>query len=386
VDRDLCIRCRGIKHLCGLERCPYVDYSYLRGEYSSGYSGISPPDVFIGHHGYPRVLVSALSSVSEIPSKLFPLDLDSILRLRGSLYRVGEEVRVDRGSRLIERIQEISLSYFRVSIDAELYRVEGEFSIDQIHTPLGPRLYARRIDLTENPRVPPTVERVFGDSDLRAYDAIYYLYRNELPDEYLRRLLSAGTLGLRVERKLVPTRWAITAVDDILGKNLIEEVRWNDDLESPIYAHGSYMWNDFYILIMPGPWGFEMFENWYGRGMFNEGMILQGDYETHFGRKSYASNVTGAYYAARLAVLEYLKRIGRRGSAIVYRVVGSEYRIPLGVWVIRETVREALRNSQILYGKNIKEFEIIPEEARIAFEKSRTIRMFKEQKRLDSYG
>lgn len=386
MNQDLCLKCRGIKKLCGMDRCPYVDYSYLAPRISGDYRGVSPPDIFIGHYGYPRVHVAALSSSFDVPLNLFPLDLESILRYRGSMYRVGDFLRIDRSSKIVDRIQEISLSDFRVGIDAEFYRAEGSFSIDHIHTPLGPKLYARRIDITDNPKVPSIVERVYGDWDLSAVDAIYYLYRNEISVEYLRRLLSAGSLGIKFERKLVPTRWAITAVDDVIGKKLIEEVKMNQDLDSPVYAYGSYMWNDFYILILPGPWGFEMVENWYGRMFFSQTLINQGDYETQFGRKGYASNVAGAYYAARLAVLEYLKKSGKRGSAIIYRVVGNEYRIPLGVWVIRETVREALKNTRTLYGRNINEFDIIPEDVRRAFMYSRTWKRWKEQKRIDLYG
>lgn len=386
MDPDLCIKCRGIKLLCGLDRCPYIDYSYLMPKISNEYKGISPPDIFVGHHGYPKVLITALSSNGEVPLNLFPMDLDSILRYRGSLYRVGEVQRVDKGSKLIEKIQEISLSEIKLGIDAEYYKVIGDFTIDHIHTPLGPRLYAKRIDLVENPIVPNIVERVYGDYDFKADKAIYYLYKNNLPYEYLRRLFSAGILGLKVERRIVPTRWAITAVDDIIGKKLIDEIKQNEDLDSPIYAHGNYMWNDFFILIMPGEWGFEMIENWYGRNLFSREMVEKGDYETFFGRRGYASNVTGAYYAARLGILEYLKSIGKRGSAIVYRVIGMEYRIPLGVWIIRETVREALRHPFILNGKNIKEFHIIPDDIKYVFESSRTIKRIKEQKRIDNYG
>jgi hypothetical protein len=37
--------------------------------------------------------------------------------------------------------------------------------------------------------------------------------------------LSIGVLGLKKDKKLVPTRWAITATDDILAKKLLEKVK-----------------------------------------------------------------------------------------------------------------------------------------------------------------
>ncbi|MGC8609561.1 MAG: Nre family DNA repair protein, partial [Thermoplasmata archaeon] len=67
------------------------------------------------------------------------------------------------------------------------------------------------------------------------------------------------------------------------------------------------------------------------------------DYEGVYKRKEYANNIGGAYYAARLAVMEYLYSIRRNASIIVLRRVSPDYYAPLGVWVIRESIRKAMR-------------------------------------------
>ncbi len=72
-------------------------------------------------------------------------------------------------------------------------------------------------------------------------------------------------------------------------------------------------------------------------------MIMAHDHEFFEGRTQYADNITGAYYAARLAVTEYLLKIGRSAGVMVFREVHPGYDIPLGVWNIRENVRAALR-------------------------------------------
>ena len=64
--------------------------------------------------------------------------------------------------------------------------------------------------------------------------------------------------------------------------------------------------------------------------------------------KNYASNITGAYYAARKSVCEYLYKIGRQARAIIFREVSGGYVVPLGVWVIRETVKNAMESSNPL--------------------------------------
>jgi len=66
------------------------------------------------------------------------------------------------------------------------------------------------------------------------------------------------------------------------------------------------------------------------------------DYEGYGGRKIYASNTVGGYYAARLSALEYLKKIKKQASVLLLRFITGEYYAPLGVWVVREAVRKTL--------------------------------------------
>ena len=90
-----------------------------------------------------------------------------------------------------------------------------------------------------------------------------------------------------------------------------------------------------------------MLEAWKEAG----GWAFGADREGHGGRSDYASNVTGAYYAARLAVLEHLQRRRRQAAAFVYREITEEYWAPLGVWVIREAVRAAMDARALEFGE-----------------------------------
>ena len=63
-------------------------------------------------------------------------------------------------------------------------------------------------------------------------------------ENYLSRILSAGTLGVKTQRKLVPTRWSITATDDTIGKELISQVK--DCAQGEYWAwFGGYLGNYF---------------------------------------------------------------------------------------------------------------------------------------------
>jgi hypothetical protein len=65
------------------------------------------------------------------------------------------------------------------------------------------------------------------------------------------------------------------------------------------------------------------------------------DYELYDGRKKYAENCVGGYYAARMSVLEKLRDMKRQALVITLRFITSEYTSPLGVWVCREACRRA---------------------------------------------
>jgi hypothetical protein len=79
--------------------------------------------------------------------------------------------------------------------------------------------------LTSNPKINQHIEKAFSDTDLKAADALRILWKKGIDETALTRILSVGSLGVKVQRKLVPTRWSITATDDTLGKFLVELFR-----------------------------------------------------------------------------------------------------------------------------------------------------------------
>ena len=85
-----------------------------------------------------------------------------------------------------------------------------------------------------------------------------------------------------------------------------------------------------------------MLETWLKGAFWAAQTASFHDHEPFKGRTTYASRITGAYYAARLSILEHLIRLRRQGTVIVNREITEEYIAPLGVWVIRETVKRAL--------------------------------------------
>ncbi|MCW4055332.1 MAG: hypothetical protein NWE82_00955, partial [Candidatus Bathyarchaeota archaeon] len=95
----------------------------------------------------------------------------------------------------------------------------------------------------------------------------------------------------------------------------------------------------------------EAIEAWYPGTVWNpngRNVVLYGDWEGHSGRTSYAS-IGGCYYAARLAVCELLMKERRQASVVVLREARPGYIMPVGVWQVRENVRNAMRQPPLKF-------------------------------------
>jgi len=100
--------------------------------------------------------------------------------------------------------------------------------------------------------------------------------------------------------------------------------------------YANYLGNHYNFLLLPDKYSFEVIEI---SLRFKGG--VWSDYESFFPRKKYADSVTGAYYANRLALMEYLTKIKRQAQCLVIREIRPEYYAPCGVGILRETSREA---------------------------------------------
>ncbi|HLE46680.1 MAG TPA: hypothetical protein VI818_00145, partial [Candidatus Thermoplasmatota archaeon] len=233
-------------------------------------------------------------------------------------------------------------------VDTEIHlakkpNLELRARLGDITAPMGPSLVPDRVRLAQNPSILPIVQRIHSDDHAKASTAIAELYRGGVATYRIEKLLSVGVLGQRNARKLVPTRWSITATDDQIGRQLIPKVQELSELDAVHYHEGVSHGNRFHVFLFPRPWTFDMIETWLKGAMWSlDDSAFIEDHEDGRGRTKYASNITGAYYAARLSVLEHLLTLRRQASAFVYREITPDYWAPLGVWLIREGVKRAL--------------------------------------------
>ena len=357
---------RGSAPLCGIPGCPLVQrvlgFSEMRVPSGRELAGASPPAVFVGRHGYPKVMMGPLlpptpepdPALGESPAEWArKLDIAGVLALRSRLVRSKAEVRVDAArdaTHALEASRALAMAAKPLETEVTLAKppkLSFEPKVDAMTAPMGPSVDVVDARVLSSPSVPRRVDALVSDVHADAATGVHELYEGGISPYHIQRLLSVGLLGESRRRKLVPTRWSITATDDILGKQMIEEVKSHAVVDAPQVFASELFGNHFHVLLMPRVWSYEMIEAWQqapGRWM------LGHDWEGHGGRTTYADSITGAYYAARLSVLEHLRDRRRQAAVFVYREITDDYWAPLGVWVIREAVKAAMAGKALVFG------------------------------------
>ncbi len=363
----LCIRCKG-KLLCGMPYCPILErYSSHRQASESITNnelfGASPPAVFVSWKNYPKVGFSPLAPAGEhntelfdAPEKWFGKPQQEVIGFREKLVSARAKFEVNSAAnpgRLLGEMQEMAMSDKPTGVEMKLDKApKPKLSFSAFSAPTGPSAGLEKFKLTENPHIPQKVDYLVGDTDVKSTTALNELFDAEIPVSYLHKIFSAGLLGVKKNRKLVPTRWSITAVDSNLSEHLLGKIRYNPTIDEIRIFHSEYLDNRFYTVLFPGAWQFEQLEAWLPGASWNvdsQTANVIRDHEPFRGRKKYASNVEGAYYAARLAIAEYLGNENAQAACLVFREIGNDYNIPLGVWVIRETMRNAMKKKPLAF-------------------------------------
>lgn len=320
-------------------------------ENAKDFTGTSPPSVFVGRHNYPKVFVGVLAppvhqeakeaSMMDSPEQWYAnkLPIEKILNLRGQMIysRFKSPVKSPSG-KLIEATQEISMVKKPADIEVQLTKQPTfNMKFDTWSTPIGNPAPIKKVRLTSNPVIEKKVDYIVSDIDMKADKAVARLYKYGLPVSRIQKMLSAGLIGVRIQRKLVPTRWSITAIDDMLGKMVIDKVKHYQELSEIRVFSNEYLGNHYEIILIPGAYEYELVESW----DLDSYPKIGSDYERNWMRKKYASHTHGAFYSGRLAVGEYLEKIKRQSAVLIVREVRPEYYAPLGIWQLRETVRDA---------------------------------------------
>ena len=366
---------------------------------------ISPPSVFIGSKlRYPLVNIGILSPLEKDENAWVYDDakywaeqdfqISDVVKLRDSLLnsRFQSKVQDSRlNKKFVNLAQEIAVAAKPVNVEIELKnRLNFRRDKDRVVTPQGMRAGLKKATITGNVKIHKKVDKVIND-EIKAAEAMKLLYKSNFDEYTLSKILSVGVMGLKKNKRFVPTRWSITATDDTIGKQLLEQVRnykWIEDYE---LFFGEFMGNQYIILMFPNVWSYELFELYYPGSSWNPSTEMKAstDFESYSNRKTYASNTAGGYYATRLPILKYLNKIKRQASVLAIRLETPSYWAALGVWVVRESVKKALQ-TEMKFDSREELLDAAKKVAKIKYDfdaygilgRSRLLRQIKEERRL----
>ena len=311
---------------------------------SDSISGTSPPSVFIGSYNYPKVFVGPMvppihgdTSLLDSPEKWKGKSLEEIVNFRLNLVRGIKKIPIDQtDGRYIENLQEVAMSSKPIDSDLIFEKApSSSVSLDGESAPFGPigQIKSAKFSGTSSVK---SIEKIFYDKDLKAQDAVLNLYNSGIEISKIQKCFSIGMLGQK--RKLVPTKWSITATDDIISKSLTAEILDYSLIDSSKVFSYEHLGNTFSVVLFPHRWIYEMIEAWYSNGTLGFG----SDSEDARGI-NHPPAIAGAYFAAKLGVLEYLSKKKIQAGVVILREIRPEYAIPVGVWQIREGIREAMK-------------------------------------------
>jgi hypothetical protein len=316
----------------------------------------SSPSVFIGSHSYPKVNTGVLSpqhlgdsSLLDSPKNWYQkgYNVEKVASLRTSLVNSKKKIKVEEADNFLTNTREVAMARKPVDIEVSLSDRPGSSISGGRVKPVSASGDVEDFLLTENPTVEKKLEHLYYDTDAKAETAVKELSQKGVDNYKIQQSLSTGMLGEEENRKLVPTRWSITASDDMISKQIRQRVKNYQQIGQIEYHTNSYNGNHFHIFLIPGNWEYELMELKRPGSVWNaaKNTYIAQNHEGYGGRTEYADETSGAFYAGRLGVLEHLAERKRQAKVLILREVTPEYWAPLGVWIIRETVRNAFDNS-----------------------------------------
>ncbi|MBT3407565.1 hypothetical protein HOC99_03560 [Candidatus Woesearchaeota archaeon] len=257
----------------------------------------------------------------------------------------------------MQNIQLLSLS--NKNIEGEINfssRIQSKIQFDSYTKPFGPKVNLKNFSIEENVHVPTVVDKIIND-DLNANEALIKLNKKNFDSYYLTKIFSTGNLGKN--KRIVPTKWSITAVDDSLSIQNLKNIKQFDIGNDYMIYTDNYLGNHYIILFMPNQFSYQLNEIMIDNTMdlFDShlkkvreiNLNYNYDYENFYGRKNYATNTAGAYYAARYSISQKLMELKRQYKVAIFRFISNEYYVPLGVWVVREGILKTLQTKPIIF-------------------------------------
>lgn len=347
-----------------------------------------PSGVIVGEKSYPNLKTYSISNffiqnsffnTSQIVKK----DYTQIIKLKAKniLGSTRNLYIKDSNSRLNKELQDIYKSKKPIQFSSKF---ENELKFDKVLISkvsgiVGSKNELLKIFPNENTKTSKQIEK-FTQNDIKSENAVISLYNRKINEHQIINLFSLGSFGIDINKKLVPTKWAISAYDQIIEKYLYKKIINYKLIENfEIFYHND-KGNSFLIIQIPNEFSCEIIEKFDNN--------IERDYVRFDNKlKKDEPETAGGFFATKLAIFEQLEKRKRQASFISIRIIEG-YDIPLGVVFVRESVRQAMKN-RIFESSNILQLE---QYLKLKFDKhynyykiSKVLEEFEKQKKLRQF-
>lgn len=172
-------------------------FSYLKENSirlsKSTISGASPPSVFVGHYGYPKVSIGPMvpdrhgnTSILDFPEMWTGKTLQDILNFRLSLVRGQSSMKINElDNKFILSLQELAMSQKPAESEVKFQTrpifhqslINKKNDLNREFTPFGlqAEIESFKMSSTSSNK---KIEDMYSDNDIKATDAVIELYKN----------------------------------------------------------------------------------------------------------------------------------------------------------------------------------------------------------------
>ena len=222
---------------------------------------------------YPKINAGILlppetgnTSLFDAPQTWYQkrMSLEDVFQLRVSLVNARQRFTINSArdpDRNLQMIQEIAAASASLDTEVVLQKIPRmAVYTDPYTAPYGPTGELEKARLTDNPKIERKVDYIISDTDYKAQPAVLDLYKHNQDVYSISKILSVGLLGMKIQRKLVPSKWSITATDSIITNQMLNEIKQFDSISEYQVYENNYMGNYFEIILLPTAWMYEIIE------------------------------------------------------------------------------------------------------------------------------
>lgn len=287
--------------------------------------------------------------VKKSYNEILPLKAKSILGSTQKNYIKKPKARI------VEELRDIYKSKTAIEMQSSF---DKEITFNKILSSkvagvMGSQNELTKLEAQENTKTSNKIEK-FTANDIKAREAIISLYEKGVSEHQIINLLALGSFGIEINRKLVPTKWAISAYDQTIDNYLHKKIQKYSLINQYEIYQDRDKGNDFIIILLPDTFSAEIVETWdisgfdqseaTGKWKTDKKMIIEQDYVGNNNKLGYTEpNCSGGYWATKSPINRFLDQRKKQASYISIRFIDN-YEIPLGVVFVRECARKALKN------------------------------------------